>query len=148
MGVQVCLIQSQYALKNQEFLNENYGFPAFGDRASIKELKTEQSVEICVPSRQKSTQVEQKPFLFVLTDGHPDSSIGKESACNAGDPGSIPELGRSAGKGMGCPLQYSWASLVAQLVKNIPAMQEHWVQFLGREDLLEKGKATHSSILA
>ena len=70
-----------------------------------------------------------------------------ESACNAGDPGSIPELGRSAGKGMGCPLQYSWASLVAQLVKNIPAMQEHWVQFLGREDLLEKGKAPHSSIL-
>ena len=78
----------------------------------------------------------------------PDSSAGKESACNAGDPSSVPGSERSAGEGIGYPLQYSWASLVAQLVKNIPAMQEHWVQFLGREDLLEKGKATHSSILA
>ena len=48
----------------------------------------------------------------------------------------------------GYPLQYSWASLVAQLVKNLPAMQETWVQSLGWEDPLEKGKATHSSILA
>ena len=54
----------------------------------------------------------------------PNSSVGKESACNAGDPGSIPGLGRSAGEGIGYPLQYSWASLVAQLVKNLPAMQE------------------------
>ena len=55
------------------------------------------------------------------------SSAGKESACNAGDPSSIPESGRSAGKGIGYPLQYSWASLVAQLVKNPPAMWETWV---------------------
>ena len=48
----------------------------------------------------------------------PDSSVGKESACSAGDPGSIPGSGRSPGEGIGCPLQYSWASLVAQLVKN------------------------------
>ena len=54
----------------------------------------------------------------------PDSSVGKESACNVGDPGSIPGLERSAGEGIGYPLQYSWASLVAQLVKNTPAMQE------------------------
>ena len=60
----------------------------------------------------------------------------------------IPGLGRSAGEGIGYPLQYSWASLVAQLVKNPPAMRETWVQSLGREDPLEKGKATHSSILA
>ena len=53
--------------------------------------------------------------------GFPDSSVGKESACNAGDPGLIPGLGRSAGEGIGYPLQYSWASLVAQLVKNLPA---------------------------
>ena len=53
----------------------------------------------------------------------------------------IPELGRSAREGIGCPLQYSWASLVAQLVKNLPAMQETWVQSLGWEDPLEKGKA-------
>ena len=59
----------------------------------------------------------------------------------------IPGLGRSAGEGIGYPLQYSCASLVAQLVKNPPAMQETWVRSLGWEDLLEKGEATHSSIL-
>ena len=56
-----------------------------------------------------------------------DSSIGKESACNAGDTGLIPGLGRSAAEGIGYPLQYSLASLVAQLVKNPPAMWETWV---------------------
>ena len=61
---------------------------------------------------------------------------------------SIPGLGRSSGEERSCPLQYFWASLVAQLVKNPPAMQETWVQSLGSEDPLEKGKATHSSILA
>ena len=75
----------------------------------------------------------------------PDSSIGKESACNAGDPGSIPGLGTSTGKEIGYPLQYSWASLTAQLVKNLPAM---WVWSLGWEDPLEKGKSTHYCILA
>ena len=80
--------------------------------------------------------------------GFPDSSVSKESACNAGDASLIPGSGRSAGEGIGYPLQYSWASLVAQLVKNLPAMQETWVQSLGWEDPLEKGKATHSSILA
>ena len=59
--------------------------------------------------------------------GFPDGSAGKESACNAGDPGSIPGSGRSAGEGIGYPLQDSWASLVAELVKNPPAMQEIWV---------------------
>ena len=78
----------------------------------------------------------------------PDSSVGEESACNAGDPGLIPGLGRSSGERLGYPFQYSWASLVAQLVKNLPAMWETWVQSLGWEDLLEKEKATHSSILA
>ena len=80
--------------------------------------------------------------------GFPDSSVGKESACSAGDPGSIPGLGRSHGEGIGYPFQYSWASLVsqivnesasnvtiwdylvAQLVKNLPAVQETLVQFL------------------
>ena len=54
----------------------------------------------------------------------PDSSVGKESTCNAEDLGSTPELGRSAGEGIGYPLQYSWASFVAQLVKNLPELQE------------------------
>ena len=69
----------------------------------------------------------------------PDSSVGKESACNAEDPGSIPGLGRSPGEGIGYPLWYSWASLVAQMVKNPPAMQETRVQSLGQDDSLEKG---------
>ena len=59
--------------------------------------------------------------------GFPDSSVSKESTCNAGHPGLIPESGRSAGEGICCPLQYSWASLVAQLVKNQPIMWETWV---------------------
>ena len=60
----------------------------------------------------------------------------------------IPGMVRSPGEGIDYPLQYSWASLVAQLVKNLPAMRETWIQSLGWEDPLEKGKATHSSILA
>ena len=77
-----------------------------------------------------------------------DSSVGKESACNAGDPGLITGWGRSSGEGIGYPLRYSWASLVAQLVKNLPAMWETWVLSLGWEDPLDKEKATYSSILA
>ena len=64
---------------------------------------------------------------YIALRGFPDSSAGKESACSAGDPSSIPGLGKSAGEGIGYPLQYFWASLVAQLVKNPAAMQETWV---------------------
>ena len=67
------------------------------------------------------------------------SSVGKESICNAGDPSSIPGLGRSSGEGIGYLLQYSWAFLVAQLVKNPLAMWEIPIQFLGQEDPLEDG---------
>ena len=80
--------------------------------------------------------------------GFPDRSVGKESSCNAGDPGLIPGSGRFPGEGTGYPLQYSWACLVAQLVNNPPATQETWVRSLGWEDPPEKGKATHASILA
>ena len=83
-------------------------------------------------------------ILFYWETDFPDSSVDKESTCNARDPGSIPGLGRSAEEGIGYPLQYSWASLVTQLVKNLPITQE----FLGWEDPLEKGKTTHFSILA
>ena len=86
--------------------------------------------------------------VFTFTLAFPDSSVGKESSSSAGDPGLIPGLVRSFGEGKGYPLQYSWASLVAQLVKNPPAMQETWVRSLVWEDPLEKGKATHSNILA
>ena len=81
--------------------------------------------------------------------GFPGSSGGKESACNAGDPGSIPGLGRSPGEGISYPLQYSWSSLVAQVVKNPPAKWETWFQPMGWEiPWGREGMATHSSILA
>ena len=60
----------------------------------------------------------------------------------------IPGWGRFPGEGIGYPLQYSWASLVTQLTKNLPAIQETWIQSLGKEDPLEEGMATHFSILA
>ena len=72
-----------------------------------------------------------KSFIYMypfFLKGFPDSSIGEESTCNAGDPGLISGSGRSAGKGVSSPLQYSWGSFVAQLVKNPPAMWETWVQ--------------------
>ena len=78
----------------------------------------------------------------------PDSSVGKGSAYNAGEPSWILGLGRSAGEGIGYLLCYSWASLMVQLVKNLPPVWETWVRFLYREDPLEKGTATHASILA
>ena len=78
----------------------------------------------------------------------PHSSVGKESACNVGDPSSIPGSRRPAREGNSYTLQYSWTSLEAQLVKNPLTMQETWVRSLGWEDPLEKGKASHSSILA
>ena len=85
---------------------------------------------------------------YAINWGFTGNSAGKESTCNAGDPGSILGLGSSPGEGIGCPLQHSWASLVAQMVKNPPAMRETWVRSLGREDPLEEGMATHSSIFA
>ena len=85
---------------------------------------------------------------FWSSVGFPDSSVGKKSTCSAGDPGLVPGSGRSAGEEVGYPLQYSWASLVAQLVKDPPAVRETRVQSRGWEDPLEKGKTTHSSILA
>ena len=65
-------------------------------------------------------------YTYIHT-GFPGSSVSEESACNAGDPGSIPGSGRSTREGIGYQLQYSWASLVAQLVKNLPAIRETWI---------------------
>ena len=83
-----------------------------------------------------------------LIRGFPGSSAGKEFSSNAGDPSLIPGLGRSPGEGIGYPLHYAWASLVAQIRKSPPVMLETWVLSLGWEDPLEKCMATHSSILA
>ena len=66
-------------------------------------------------------------LIVMVCINFPDSSVGKESTCNAGDPSSILGSGRSPGEEIGYPLQYSWASLVAQLVKNLPAVWETWV---------------------
>ena len=71
--------------------------------------------------------------------GFPGSSASKESSCSAGDSGLIPESGSSPGEGISSPLQYSWASVVAQMVKNPPELQKTWVQSLGWEDPLEEG---------
>ena len=108
---------------------------------------------ICMRASQR---MQHSPYLQAIYNraeiqvhmGFPGSSAGKELACNAGDPGSIHGSGRSPGEGIGYPLLYSWASLVAQLVKNPPAMWETWVRPLGWKNPLEEGMATHSSILA
>ena len=81
-----------------------------------------------------------------VTRSFPCSSVGEESACSAGDPSLIPGLKRSPREVIGYPLQYSWASLVTQIVKNLPAMWETCVRSLGREDPLEKEMATYFSI--
>jgi len=84
----------------------------------------------------------------LITSHENNGSAGKESTCNAEDLGLIPGLGRPTGEGIGYPLKHSWPSLMAQLVKNLPAMQETRVQSLGWKDPLDKRKATRSSILA
>ena len=87
--------------------------------------------------QEKGTDTE--AFKSGVLPDFPSSSAGKESTWNARDTCSIPGLGRPPGEGIGYPLQYSWASLVTQMVKNLPAIQETLVQFLGWEDRLEKG---------
>ena len=104
---------------------------------SQKDRWTRKSLSACLEKHQGNSSL-------LSSLGLPGSWAGKESACSAGDTGLIPGSGRSAGEGIGYPLQCSWASLVAQLVKNLPAMQETWVWSLGWEDPLEKGTATHS----
>ena len=121
---------------------------------NIESLKIFNSLYLllcCITNHPKTQQLNiQQSFQFCLRvfKGFPYSSDGKESACNSGDPISIPGSGKSAGEGAGYPLQCSWASLVAQVVNNPPAMWEMSVRSLGWEDPLEKGKPTHSSILA
>ena len=109
-------------------------------------LSVSRFMEVWAFSRVITIQAPISIHLWVY--GLPCGSASKDAACSAGDPGAIPELGRSAGERIGHLLQYSWVSLVAQLANNLPAMQETWVQSLGWEDPLEKRKATLSSILA
>ena len=87
-------------------------------------------------------------FLVPLLLGPPGKSTGKESTYNVGDPGLIPGLGRSPGEGISYTIQDSWTLLVAQMVKNLPAMQEIWAWSLGWEDPLEESMAAYFNILA
>ena len=84
-----------------------------------------------------SPALAEPPFIHLV-----HSLAGKESAWTAGNPGSIPGSGTFPGEGIGYPFQYFWASLVAQMVKNLPAMAEIWVRSLGGEDPLEESMAT------
>ena len=98
--------------------------------------------------KQKINKIKNEEGDATPDKNFPDSPAGKESVCNAEDPSLIPGSGRSPREGTSYPLQYSWASLVAQLVKNPPTMEENWVPSLGWEDPLEKGTTIHYSILA
>ena len=104
------------------------------------------------PSSECSAQLMILLFSTCTREAHcigiPWWLTGKESTCNAEDPSLIPGSERFPEEEIGYPLQFSWVSLVAQRVKNLPVMRETWVRSLGWEDPLEKGKSTHSSILA
>ena len=120
-------------------------FPEYGKGYPLQYSCLENSMDCIVHGVTKSwTRLRNFHFF----PGFHYSSVDKEYSCNAGDPGLIPGSGRSTGEGIGYPLQYSWTSLVAQLVKNLLAMRETWIRSLGWEDPLEKGMATHSRILA
>ena len=102
----------------------------------------------CIASDSLLTELSGKTTLNKSLSEFPGGSAGKESTCNAGDSSLIPGLGRSPGEGIVYSLQYLWASLVAQNVKNPPAMLETWIRSLGWEDPLEERMAIHYSILA
>ena len=118
-------LQSLGSRKNQTRLNNNKVLIIVEDASDTNIYNT------------KSREFEKDPLMVILS--FPGSSAGKESSCNAGDPCLIPGLGRCPGEAIGYPLQYSRASLVAHLVKNLPAMCETWLRSLGWEDPLEKG---------
>ena len=112
---------------------------------------------VAVPFSRGSSQPRDQPQVFHIArwilyqlshQGFPGSSVGKEPACKAGDPGWIPGSGRSAGEGIGYSPWYSWASPGGSAGKESTCNAKTWVRFLGWEDPLEKGTATHSSILA
>ena len=114
-------------------------------------LQKEMYKSMCLSTqlhRKYNPQTRNSKTWWIHHSTETNSSVGKESTCNSGDPCFIPWLGRSAGEGIGYPLQYSWASPVTQTVKNRPAMQETWFHPWVGKIPLEEGMATHSSILA
>ena len=128
----------------QPFGRSPPGSPACGIlQVRILEQVVHALLQGIFPTQESNPSLLRSPaFLQVssLPVGFLHSSVGKESTCNEGDRGSIPGSGRSPGEGIGYLLQYSWASLVAQLVKNVPAMWETWVWSQGWEDSPGEGK--------
>ena len=113
-----------------------------------KNLLSPRYVSLRMNNVEEAVKMLLKSIWDLIKTGYLGSSADKESTCNAGDPSLSPGSVRSPGEGIGYSLQYSWASLVAQMVKNPPAMRETWIQSLGWEGSLEEGMATHSGILA
>ena len=113
-----------------------------------KNLLSPRYVSLRMNNIEEAVKMLLKSIWDLIKTGYLGSSADKESTCNAGDPSLSPGSVRSPGEGIGYSLQYSWASLVAQMVKNPPAMRETWIQSLGWEGSLEEGMATHSGILA
>ena len=128
---------SAYNLGELGLIPELGRFPGEGKGYPIQYSGLENSMDS--PLGHKESDTTERLSLSAWNGGFPDSSVGKESTCNAGDPGLIPGLGRSTGEGVGYLLQHSWVSLVVQLVNNLSAMQETLVRFLSWEDPLEKG---------
>ena len=113
-----------------------------------KNLLSPRYVSLRMNNVEEAVKMLLKSIWGLIKTGYLGSSADKESTCNAGDPSLSPGSVRSPGEGIGYSLQYSWASLVAQMVKNPPAMRETWIQSLGWEGSLGEGMATHSGILA
>ena len=132
----------------------SFSWGDFSDFAEEAQIRISSSVTAIIQTCEKASWTPLFPWLMFISrlfhalSGLPDTSVGKESTCNAGDPVLIPGSGRAPGEGKGYPFQYSWAPLVDQLVKNLPAMQKTWVSSPGWEDTLEKRKTTHSNTLA
>ena len=130
--------------------NVHQSFSSYFKRLRSRERSQSHFVKPPSPCDQNQTKTTKKNIgsqcLWIY--GRPDNSAGEKSTCNAGDPSLISGLGGSPGEGIGYPLRYSWASLVAQLVKNLLVILETWIRSLGWERPLEKGRATHFSILA
>ena len=141
-------LKVQWLTAEKEYWNKPLTVTSIVSKTLTQDIVELQCHHFLSPFNEETTTFTTTNFWFIVTIGLPGGSAGAESICNVGDPDSIPGLGSSPGEGVGYPLLYSWTSLVAQTVKNLPAMWETWVWSLGREDPLEEGIATHSNILS
>ena len=110
---------------NHKLSRKNINNFRYADDTTVMAKSEEETKSFLMKVKEESEKAD-----FKLNMGFPDSSVGKEFPCNEGDPDSITGWGGFAGEGIGYPLQYSWVSLVPQLAKNLPAIQETWVRSL------------------